>query len=302
MVRLDYTFGGDAFADGAGGDKFLMDVSEKLSSLYGRLIRQGQIFRIRDISCRIVNPNTLAQDEVMAVSGKYVWYAPTKPRKEAWKNAFQSTMDARKRIGFKTATDNYDFRIGFAEGYSTDVGIGNAGVKMNAWLDSATKELMMTHSNDEQNIFGVYNSMMAHVELPGQLSYSGFGSPYQKDAGAALDVLDFVCNDADPFFVTDQASTEAQTAPFMVSFTSLYESAAGATEDANSVTISDSTGYLGDTMCGLIGVYVDTTTIDDDTPQTQDWALNVSIDVQSWSPILKRKRRRSKRGRRKSKK
>lgn len=299
MVKLDYTFSGDAFMDGAGGDKFLIDISEQMSTLYGRLIRQGQIFRVRDISCRIVNPNTVAQDEVMAVSGKYVWYAPTKPRKEAWKNAFVATMDARKRIGFKTNTDGYDFRVGFAEGYSTDVGAFGVGVKMNAWLDEAGEPLMFTHSNDEQNIFTVYNSMMAHVQLPGQLSYSGFGSPYQKDTGALTDVLDFVTNDDTPYFTKGAASTEAQTHPFMVSFTSLYESAAGATEDANSVTTSDSSGYIGDVLCGLVGIYVDTTTIDDDMPQTQDWALNVSVDVQSWKPILKR--RKSKRGRRKGK-
>ena len=50
-------------------------------------------------------------------------------------------------------------------------------------------------------------------------------------------------------------------------------------------------------MCGLLGVYIDTTTIDDSLGQTADWGIEVSVEVESWTPIMKKSRRtkRSKR-------
>ena len=50
MVRLDYTFDGDAFADGHGEDKFLIDLSEGLSQLYSRKIAQANL---QDSSSRV---------------------------------------------------------------------------------------------------------------------------------------------------------------------------------------------------------------------------------------------------------
>lgn len=297
MVRLEYSFSGDAFADGSGGDKFLIDLSEDLSALYGRLIRQGQVFRIRQIDARIYNPNTTLQDEVMAVSGKYIYFHPTGARKGAWKNAYRATQEARKRIGFKTHTGNYDFRVGFSDGYATDVGVAplfnQQGVKYNAWLDAEDEPLMLINSNDEQSIFGVYNTMMDQLPAPVTPSYSGFGSPYQKDADALADVLDFVANDTSGgYFVKGQAALDAQTAPFQCSFTSIYASSVGETSDANSVTNPSHLEGPLDVLCGLIGVYIDTTTIDDSLSQTQDWGLQISVDVEEWSPILKSKKRR----------
>lgn len=295
MPRLQYTFSGDAFADGAGGDKHLIDLSEELSGLYGKMVRQGQIFTVNHVDIRLVNPNTALQDEVMAVSGKLLWYHPTAARIEAWKTAFRATQAQRKTMG-NTGSEGYDFRVGFGEGYSTDVGAFGTGVKYNAWLNSASDPLLLSAPGEsDQDIFGNHNANLDTSELP-KNPHGGFGHWAQKDAAAILDELDFVCNE-DGFYIDGAASLAAASLGFQLSFTSLYESALGATEAANSVTNASRMELDGPVMLGLIGVYIDTTTIDDDMPQSQDWRIEVSVDVEKWSPIFKgrKKSRRRKR-------
>lgn len=295
MPRLEYTFDGDAFADGAGGDKHLIDLSEELSGLYGKLVRQGQIFYVKGVDIRLVNPNTAMQDEVMAVSGKLIWYHPTAPRLKAWKVAFAATQAQRKMLG-NTHSEGYDFRVGFGPGYSTDVGAFGTGVKYNAWLNSSGDPLLLSSPGDtDQDIFGNWNANLDTSELP-KNPHGGFGHWAQKDAAALLDELDFVTHE-DGFYIDGAASLAAQTLGWQLSFTSLYESAIGATEAANSVTNASRMELDAPIMLGLIGIYIDTTTIDDELVQTQDWRVEISVDVEKWSPIFKgrKKSRRSKR-------
>lgn len=300
MPRLLYSFAGDAFGDGAGDTRFLIDLSRTLSELYGRLIRQGAVFRVKSIQASIYNPNTAAQDEVMAVSGKYLWYHPTSPRKKAWKSAFKATQVARKGQGAVMTAPNYDFRVGFSDGYAGDTGVPlQDGVAWNAWLNADDEPLLLSSGNLGQGVFQVYNDYALVSDdtaphRPGAVFSHGFGSPFQKDADAIADPLDYTTGDSDGYFTPGQASLQASSALFQCSFTSLYESAIGATEAANSVTTTDTVEGPLDVMCGLIGIHVDMTMVDDDTPQSQDYGLRIAVDVESWSPIVKRKRKNGK--------
>ena len=136
-MRLEYTFEGDAFADGGGGDKFLIDLSEDLSNKYGRLIRQGQVFRVSRINMRLKNPDTLVQDQTIAASGKLFYYHPTVNRKKAWKVALDTWNANRRALG--VTGRGMDFRVGISDGYSTNVGAGNDGVKFNAWINAKSR-------------------------------------------------------------------------------------------------------------------------------------------------------------------
>jgi len=299
MPRLQYTFGGDAFADGAGGDKFLIDLSEGLSDLYGKMVRQGQIFTIRQIDVRMVNPNTVVQDEVMGVSGKFVWFHPTGPRKKAWANAFRACQRLRGVHGFSGASSprNYDFRIGLAEGYSTDTGVWSDGVKFNAWCNSDNDELHLTHGSDEQSIFAVWNKSLMYNASP--YNYvEGFGTPWASDAAATGDQIDFIVNEY-TYFEQDKASLEAASAPFQLAFSQVFDSAGHVVSyDIGSTTSPSHVQGPLSVMCGLLGVYIDTSTVDDSELQTQDWQIEISVDVQSWNPILKGRSRRRRKGRR----
>lgn len=288
-MRLSYTFEGDSFADGAGGDKFLIDVSEGLSQMYGKLVRQGQVFTVKDIIVRIVNPDTLIQDQNMNVSGKFVYYSPTKFRKLAWKQAFETWISNRKDLGVNGRGS--DFRVGFSDGYSTDVGAFNTGVKFNAWINDEETPLMLNSATEEQDIFGNWSANYS-ISQP-DTTHRNFGHWAQKDADSLLDELDFVAHETQ-YFSLGEASNVAQVLPFQVGFGAWWDDAQAIPSDVSGITVQSMLPVRIHPMCGLIGLYIDTTTVDDSETQTQDWAIEVSLDVESWSPLLPRKRSSSK--------
>lgn len=297
-MRIQYDFDGDAFADGGGGDKFLIDLTQEMSEIYGRLVPQGQVFRVRSMEARLINPDHLAgvQDQAIAVSGKFIYYHPTHFRKEAWRNAKKTWVANRKALGVKSRSQ--DFRIGFGEGYSTDVGWGRDGVVCNAWVNAADDPLMFAATSDNQDIFGNWTNNFA-VQQP-DLSYDSFGHWAQKDADSLLDELSFVTNEGQ-YFALGNASKAAQSVGFMVNFSAWFDDANSDPSDFASATNADRAEGPFDVMCGLIGVYVDSTTVDDTETQTQDWRLEIVIDVEEWSPINRRKsgKSKSKKGRKK---
>lgn len=305
MPLLHWNYTGDAFADGAGGDHHLIDISEKLSKLYGKLIRQGQVFRVRSIMARIFNPNTLVQDVMMAVSGNYIFMHPTSNRKKAWKHAFQAVQANRRLVGNLAdggpgqKQSGYDFRVGLALDYSTDVGLWNDGVKFNAWIDNDDSPLILA-GHTTQGIFNVYNGQLSQEPFPVN-PYAGFGTWIQKDLDAIGDELDFVQNENE-FYVPGQASTTFEVAPFQVAFSQLFDSdqidiPGFETVYHGSTTDVDEMSAPIDVMCGLIGVNVDTTTVDDSAAQTEEWGLQIIVDVERWSPILTGRKSRRKKGR-----
>jgi len=294
MPRLNYQFGGDAFANGAGGDKHLIDLSEGLSDLYGKMVRQGQVFRVRQVDVRLINPVDTVQNEILGVSGKLVYFHPTTARKKAWANAFRACQRLRGVHGFSGASSprNYDFRVGLADGYSSDVGVFGEGVKFNAWCNSDADELHLTYAADsKQSIFSVWNRSLMYNRSPYNYA-EGFGTPWQSDAAALGDEIDFIANEH-TYFEQDEASTEAATLPFQVAFSQVFDSAGHLVSyDIGGTTTHDNLTGPVSVMCGLLGVYIDTTTVDDSEFQTQDWVIEISVDVQSWSPILKQRSRR----------
>jgi len=46
-------------------------------------------------------------------------------------------------------------------------------------------------------------------------------------------------------------------------------------------------------MCGLVGVYVDTVAVDDSETENQDYGLEVTLDIESWKPIMGRSKTRA---------
>ena len=289
MPKLVYRFEGDAFADGAGGDKFLIDLSEQMSTHYGRLIRQGQIFTVSSIDARVVNPDTTLQDEVIAVSGRYVYMEPTGNRIQAWKNGFQTVQSNRRLVGNHSKTGEYDFRVGLAPGYGTATGIfGTDGVRYNAWIKSDASPLMLA-GEPEQGLCDVWNEQLGTVATPKNPG-DGFGTWMAKNAGATGDELDFVLNEQE-YFVKGSASTQFEYSPFACSFSNVIGSSSGVNGDIADTARDSLEGPIR-VMCGLIGVYVDTTTVDDTSAQSQDWALEITVSVERWKPIISKRKKK----------
>ena len=281
MPRLQWYFDGDSFGDGAGGDKFLIDITERLSAFYGRLVRQSAVVNVRSVSMRIVNPNTLVQDQAMSLSGKLVYYHPTLYRKLAWHSAFQTWLLNRKALGLKSR--NADFRVGFADDYHAHGAGGSAGVLYQAWIRDEEEPLQLTSGTDTSSIFGVWTSNFEQVQPDS--SNASFGHWQMKSVETATDEIDFRANESH-YFNEGEASDIASSIPFMVNFSSWFDDANSDPSDFGSTTNAEYVPGPFHVMCGLIGVYVDTTTVDDTETGTQEWGLEVTVDVESWSPIM----------------
>lgn len=295
MVRLTYTFSGDMFADGDGADQHLMDLSEKMSGHYGRLIRQGQIFNVKKIEARMVNldPFVEQEDEVIAVSGAYIFMEPTSNRKAAWREAFKTVQANRKLLGLQGRRKSYDFRVGLAPGYNTDVGVGNDGVKFNAWVADQDEPLHLA-GHGTQGIFDVYNTGLPGDPQPQDDNEVGFDTWIQKELSSIGEDVDFVTNEevailgtTRGYYIEGAASTEFERAPFMLSFQSRY----GPGGPDNGAVTNPSQAEDIQCMCGVIGVFIDTTTVDDSIFQGQDYSMEITVDVESWSPIGSSSRR-----------
>jgi hypothetical protein len=85
---------------------------------------------------------------------------------------------------------------------------------------------------------------------------------------------------------------------FQTSFSGAYDDS-GSGGDWGAMTNSEVVDGPIWAMCGLIGIDIDTTYVDRSEAQTQNAIMHVSVDVESWSPLVSSKRgRRGRRSRR----
>lgn len=294
MPRLTWRFIGAANGTGEREEKFLIDISEKLSEHYGRLVRQSNNFTVRRAFVRVYNPDEPGEvydDEVLAASGKLVYYEPTANRAKAWSNAFKAWLANRSALGIKSK--GADFRVGLSDGYKSDVGILTDGVKFNAWINADDDPLMLTNSAEAQSIFGTWNRNLAEGYDAPTNPNGGFGHWAQKDADSLGDELDFVQNEV-AYYREDEASLHAAAAPFMVNFSAWFDNSTSDPADFGSATNVQTVDGPLTAMCGVIGVFVDTVAVDDSTTENQDYGLEVVLDIVKWSPIMKSKSKKRK--------
>jgi hypothetical protein len=148
----------------------------------------------------------------------------------------------------------------------------------------------------------VYNSLHVQAGQPTNQT-DGFGTWIQEDPASLIDLsdLDFTRSEI-PYFTPGNASTAFETAPFQCAFSQTFDSAGQLLEYSFGGTTNTDLTEDVTAMCGLIGVYIDTTTVDDTliVAQSQDWKIEISVDVESWKPIVSspRRRRSSKKSRR----
>lgn len=280
-------------SDGATSQKRVIDLSAALSAHYGRLIRQGQVFMIRGLHFRLRNPGGVIQDEVMDLSGQLEFFQPTGNRKKAWAAAFKAVQAHRRLLGIRE--ENYDFRVSLNEDYGT--------VPFNAWINEENDPLYLARTDDSilnpthhQGIFNVYNEGLTGTKYvtptDPESGGNGFGTPFMT-ASMTDEAIDFT-TDETPFFVEGWAHESTESIPFQLGFTSVYDSFTGLEDDASRITNSvhiDLSNAQIPVMCGLLGVHIDTTAVDDAGilggillgPET---TLEVSVDVERWSPIL----------------
>lgn len=285
--------------------KKIIDISRELSAYYGKLVRQGMIFKCSNFTFTLKQDDTLVNNEVGgAIAGRLVYYEPTKYRKLAWKYAFKECQRHRKHEG--KPTGNYDFRVNLDDGYLSGQAIAN-----NAWIKADNYPLVLGGGvAGETGIFKTWNHNADKMRnSAGQpQNFMDFGSPVQFIDSSSGGDRDFFVNDTE-YFMQNNASEQPQTLPFMAGFMNRIDEAL---TDAGPSASTWGSVYTFDVnaMCGLIGVVFDSTAIDA-TTLNDDISLLVSFDVEKWTPISPRRkarrskkrstRRRSGKGRRRSK-
>lgn len=286
MPRIQTTVQFSMDPDGvpATSHKGIVDLSASLSSYYGKLVRQGQYFTVRNVQFRLKNPNTLVQDEMMAASGTVLWYGPTGPRTAAWKNAFTACQGLRRDMGQTSAF--YDFRVGLHDSFPEVIN--------QAWINAEGEPLFLSAPNmTPQGCYQVANESLQPAQ-PNVNPAGGFGTPYIS--GTEDSTFDFIDNEQ-VYFQPGGANTTPDRSPFMLSF-STHDNPAS---QDNAVTPISETGYIGQVQCGLLGVEIDTVGIDDGAV-THDTTVEVTVDVVSWRPMMGAKRAsKAKKSRRRSK-
>ena len=281
MVRITVGYENTVAADGSLSNKFLIDIPKMLSERYGKLIRQGQLFKIKSAHVRMVNPNSLVQDNLLTASGRILFYAPTKNRKDAWKSAFRAVANLRKTHGLKSP--NYDFRVGLEPTYGA--------VVQQAWVREEGDTLVLGSEPDNQNgIFAVHNAQlpmnMQTYKNPVDERMNGFGTPYDLVGVNSLQDLDFKegLGGDQGYFVEGEANLTMESIPFSVSHSGAFDNLG--TDDHIGVTNAEHIDVNSFAMCGLVGVLIDTQVPDDTETQTEDYGIQVTLDIERWTPIF----------------
>ena len=268
-----------------------LDLSGELSQQLQRLIRQGNFFKIVGIDLTVAEVGGSGGGATM--NGYLRYFAPTRGRCKAYRNAFHAMRNAMELQGINMRdNEQYDFRAVF------DTAAGLTTMVNAASLDG-NDPLGLIDSGDPTGtsvgIFDVYNKSVAPVSTSASFS-AGFNT-----MGNQSTPTDFVLNDGLLWSGnTEYADTEWESIPFQLSY------APGSDDVAFTLQWRPDPALYLAVLGGLIQVNVEEV---DFNGGADSYELNIAVHTSGWKSIMgdpdKKKRKRSSRGkssRRKSKK
>lgn len=268
----------------AAGDTVLVDLPGIMTNQLQTMVRQGQYFKVVgiDMTCQDL---VGAQGE-LAVSGVIRYYAPTRGRCSAYKNAFEAVKAGMKIQGINMrGNKHYDFRVpmGVTTGY-----VNGADFKNQATIDG-TNQLTLddTAGSTTDEVFTVWNSNVQPEQGPTGVAFSsGFGMP-----GAAA-ITDFVINEGTYYegASTPFAELTKEEIPFAISFG--QDGAQGLSSTMTMQWRPDPALYLA-VLTGQFEVVVED--INDSVPGNFV-QLEIAVHVAGWKSVMgsgKRRRSRS---------
>ena len=93
------------------GQSYLVDLPGELSSQLQTMVRQGQYFKVVGIDA-IANDLSGGQATPAVITGELRYYAPTRGRCEAYKQAYRAVRKGMELQGINVRGNrNYDFRV-----------------------------------------------------------------------------------------------------------------------------------------------------------------------------------------------
>lgn len=264
----------------ASGQVSNIDLAGELTDQLNRMIRCGNYFKLVGIDMNLDAIGTLGGGQI---SGHLRYYAPTKGRCAAFREAYKAMKNVMQMQGIETWTNPlYDFRAPLNDETAVSGDYPNQ-----ATLDG-DRGLTLNDSSTSSSIFGVYNESVRPVYT--STADNLFG-PGFKTVLSDLQTTptDFVRHDAKPFTGNpDSASLEYEEIPFMISYT----------PDTTDITVSvqwrpDPALYVA-VLCGQLQIVVEELNKDGGADAVN---LNVACHVSGWKSIMgnpdKKKRSRS---------
>lgn len=251
------------------GDKFDIDLPGQLTSQLQTMVRAGTYHKVVGIDMTLDNP--IGGSGGGQVSGHLRYYAPTKGRCAAFRNAFRSMADVMKAQGL-TMRDNpmYDFRVAL----NSDSTVGPA-MPNQSTLDGATG-LAFSHTTTSASVFDVHNQNQQpqYQGTTGDLFNGGFKTLLQDPATGT----DFVLNDAVPYSGDRNfASKEYEQIPFQLSWTPTSTDLA-----IEWMWRPDPALFLA-VLSGQFQVVIENVDLDGGTPNLR---LNIAVSVSGWKSIM----------------
>lgn len=195
------------------GDEVIVDFADELSQQLQRMVRQGQTFKLVGIDLAIKSTNT-APPRVGGgqVSGYIRYYAPTRGRVLAYRNAFEAMKNAMKLQGIAMGKNKfYDFRTKLLQSSTTTI-------RNQATLDGNNGLVLYDNQvpGSAHSVFDVYNSMVAPTGTNNPVLFSsGFNTMDVQNSPT-----DFVFNEGATYEGnTDRAGLNWEYIPFTATWT-----------------------------------------------------------------------------------
>lgn len=266
------------------GNKLNVDLPGQLTEQLQTLVRAGTYHKVVGIDMDITTVGTLGGGQI---TGRILYYAPTRGRCDAFRGAFQSMKDMMKIQGINMHENTlYDFRAPINDDGSV------AFFPNQATLDGTNGLCLNNVAQPGASIFGVHNRSVQpqYTGTAGNAFQPGFDTLIQSAATGT----DFVLNDAVPYSGNrNVASVEYESIPFTCSYT----------PDTTDLTLNvewrpDPALFLA-VLCGQMQVVIEEVNFDGTASALE---LNIAVMVSGWKSIMGDPSNRKSRSRRSKKK
>lgn len=291
-LGMIHTVNYELFEPGVGivaNQKYLIDLPGQLTNQLQRMVRANQYFKVVgiDMTLRSIPGGTVV--EPAPVAGTIEYYAPTRGRCDAIKQAYQAIRRGMKLQGINPQNNrHYDcrFPLGLTAQY-----VNGAAFFNQATIDG-TNELTLDESagavNDE--VFTVYNKGIAPQQTATVDFATGFGLP-----GAAGTTTDYVLNEGEFYegSLVPVAELTKELIPFVVSY------GIDSTNDTSAAVEMqwrpDPALYLA-VLTGQLDVTIKSCPLN-----LSDYAIDMAIHVSGWKSILGSGKKRTSKNSKKAK-
>lgn len=276
----------------ASGDIANIDLSGELTNQLERLVRQGNFYKVCGIDMTLTTQGTIGGGQL---SGYIRYYAPTRGRCMAYREAYQTMRELMKsngiNVGVGTGNEQYDFRVALNDSENTN---GHPTMRNQATLDGTLGLCLYNIANPEAGVFQVHNAGVTPSSSVGGMAATGnqgFSTIINNSASAVH--TDFILDNYRFYSgAEDFANQNWEFIPFTLSWT----------PDTTDMAVKfswepDPALYLA-VMCGLLQIKVEEVNLDG-TVTPPGLELHTAISVAGWKSIMGDPDRKSNKGRKK---